>query len=134
MGIPILLENTHDHIKKDNVLTDEEKENILENIIPVKRRKDITSINNELQDVYKYINRIFCHLNSKIESEQLRIETIYNEKISELEAKIDSAVVSLNSRMLIAETDIEKMQSNVNNLLNSQKGRLESTHLNALKN
>ena len=47
LGIPILLENTHDHVKKDNVLTDEEKENILENIMPVKRRKDITSINKQ---------------------------------------------------------------------------------------
>ena len=106
------LANLNDsNVEKDNYSEDDTiKNHLLEDIIPIKNIKDFAAVNKELQCIYTYINKSYCDLNSKLATEQARIENMFNEKISDIEKRFVSDIVTLNGRVLLIEDELKEMK------------------------
>ena len=62
--------------KEYNLETDDVKNSLSENIIPISNIKDFGMVNREFQVIYSYLNKVYCDLNTKIEQEKYRLDEV----------------------------------------------------------
>ena len=107
--------DNNDQSNPESLSTDE-RENILNNIIPIHNTDDTGCKKHEIQNLYTYMNKIYCDLHEKVEENECILTELrgtHGNRFTEIENKVVSISSTVNGRLLVIEDNVMEIQKSI---------------------